>query len=194
MLLQLRKVANHKRIVEIRHHLVLEQVHVVCGELAQAFFQLATQSGVLVYFACQDVLNELFTFGEVRDDFAEIASEQLLVGQKTLLFEQFANLVLIGHVAPLQDCHGVVVLLTVKNDIHARLLILLQIDLEGTLSEHLNLLNPLSFLLQIFVYPFRSVHLRSHHKTQYLQYSLIYTYVVLGSQIVEKGVKMARLV
>lgn len=168
MLLQLRQVANHECIVEIRHHLVLEEVHVVRGELPQAFFQLATQSGVLVNFARQDIVNKLLTFGEVRDDFAEIASEQLLVGQKTLLFEQLANLVLIGHITSLQDCHGVVVLLTVKNDIHACLLILLQINLEGTLSEHLNLLNSLSLLLQIFVYPFRSVHLRSHHQTKYL--------------------------
>lgn len=168
VLLQLGQVADHQGVVKVRHHLTFEQVHVVRGELPQTILQLPTQCCILVNFSSQDIFNESFALGQIGDDLSKVPRQELLVGQKTLLFQQFTDLVLIWHVASLQDRHGVIVLLAVENDVHARLFVLFQVDLEGALRKDLHLLDALSLLFILFVRPLGPVHLRRHHKTQHL--------------------------
>jgi hypothetical protein len=143
MLLQLRQVANHQRILVVGHDHGLEHGHVVRGELAEAVVHHATHVAVSCHFAVDHVLDVVFTLLQVVDDFLEVLQHEVFVREKLLTLEKRANLLLLNLFALLwlQNSHRVKVVLPEEEHVQARLLEVRQAEREWALAKHVNLLS-----------------------------------------------------
>lgn len=102
--------------------------------------------------------NVAVTLVQVLDNLVEIARKEILIRQELLLLQKLADFVLLGLLALRNDRHRVVVVLSVKDHVKARLLELLHGDAVGALSEDLHLVD--ASVLSFVVLPVTAAHVR----------------------------------
>lgn len=73
MLLQFGKAADHERVFEVGCDHLLEQLHVVRAELAEALVHVAAELAVALAAIVDDFLNVGVALVQVLDNFVEVA-------------------------------------------------------------------------------------------------------------------------
>jgi hypothetical protein len=117
------------------HH-PLQHGHVVRRELAHTLVQGLGDLGVWLALAVDDLFDVVFAFAKVQTELAEVADQELLVGEQLLVLHKITNAVLDAILAVLtrplrQDCQGVEVLLPIEEHVQPGPLVVVKGKLVG---------------------------------------------------------------
>lgn len=123
-------------------------------------------------------MDVLVALVKIDDNFVEIASQQVFVGEELLVGHALTDFVLAGLLAPRNDRHSVVMLLAVEDKIKACLVELVHRDAVGALGEDFDLVVT-SLLFSVRICPLIRANLRRGDKTEDLDAE----FVILHSRV-----------
>lgn len=126
--LQLGKVIGHNCIFVVGKNHLLEEKHVLGGELAEAFINLSANIWVILCLSINNILDILLAFVKVSNKLSEIVEHKFAILQNLCCRTHFLN-VFSGQISLIiQNTHCIRVLLAVEKNIETCLFEMFQIE------------------------------------------------------------------